>query len=101
MKIHEIHTPRLLLRNWKDSDILPFSSIGQDELVMKYFPKLMSREESRIFVQKMQERMAEYGYWLWAAEELASSEFIGFIGIKPILNEFPATSTQSPPVEID
>jgi RimJ/RimL family protein N-acetyltransferase len=100
MKIHEIRTPRLLLRNWEESDSDHFIAMGQDTRVMEYFPSLLTQEQSREFIRKTKEGFAERGWGLWAAEDLASSAFIGFIGIKLILEEFPVKSIQSPPVEI-
>ncbi len=50
MPNHELKTKRLLLRNWKESDIEPFVAMGLDEQVMKYFPGLLSEEQSRGYV---------------------------------------------------
>ena len=100
MKIHEIRTSRLLLRNWKESDHAPFIAMGQDSRVMEYFPKLMSEHDSRNFIKITKEGISERGWGLWAVEDLRSSEFIGFIGLKPIMEEFPVKSIESPMVEI-
>ncbi len=100
MQTHELRTNRLLLRNWKDDDIAPFIAMGLDERVMNYFPSLQREEQSREFIRKIKEGFDERGWGLWAAQELVGSDFIGFIGIKPILEEFPVTSIQSPLVEI-
>src|SRR5438874_6217992 len=100
MKIHEIQTERLLLRDWKESDIAPFIAMGQNERVMEYFPTLHSQEQSEEFIRKTKEGFEERGWGLWAVEDLASLQFIGFIGLKPILEEFPVTSIQSPMIEI-
>jgi len=39
--IYELCTERLLLRQWKDSDYVPFAQITSNPEVMKYFPKLL------------------------------------------------------------
>ena len=39
-------TPRLGLRNWLPSDETPFIEMCQDREVMRYFPSLLSAEES-------------------------------------------------------
>jgi RimJ/RimL family protein N-acetyltransferase len=100
MKIHEIYTSRLLLRHWRDSDVIPFIAMGQNERVMQFFPSLHNENQSLEFIKKTKEGFADKGWGLWAVEELSSREFIGFIGIKSILEEFPVTSIQSPTVEI-
>jgi RimJ/RimL family protein N-acetyltransferase len=100
MQIHEIQTPRLLLRSWKDSDHAPFIAMGLDERVMEYFPSLQSEEQTRGFIKIMTEGIAERGWGLWAVEERSSSQFIGFIGLKPVMEEFPVQSFESPTVEI-
>jgi RimJ/RimL family protein N-acetyltransferase len=100
MKIHELRTSRLFLRNWKDSDIAPFIAMGCDEHVMKFFPSLHGEEQSREFIRRTKEGFIECGWGLWAVEELASGEFLGFTGIKPIIEEFPVSSIQTPLVEV-
>ncbi|MDP4231542.1 MAG: GNAT family N-acetyltransferase [Bacteroidota bacterium] len=100
MQIHELRTSRLLLRNWMESDLMPFIAMGQDERVMKYFPKLASEEATREFVAQQRESFAENGWGMWAVEELAGNEFIGFIGIRKLPYELPFSSLESPMVEI-
>ena len=41
-------TERLNLRKWKDSDLVPYSKINADPEVMRYFPALLSEEESNL-----------------------------------------------------
>lgn len=100
MQIHEIRTPRLLLRNWKDSDIQPFIAMGQDERVRKYFPSLASEEESRDSIERNRAMFLDQGWGMWAAEEQTDNTFIGFIGIRKVPYELPFPSLESPMVEV-
>lgn len=74
-------TNRLLLRPWKESDLLPFANLNADPQVMEFFPAVLSRRESDSLVIKIQEEFADRGFGLWAAEIPAKAEFIGFIGL--------------------
>lgn len=82
MPDHEFKTKRLLLRNWKESDIAPFVAMGLDEQVMKYFPGLLSEEQSRGYITQKKAAIDAHGWGLWAVEEIASAEFIGFVGLQ-------------------
>jgi RimJ/RimL family protein N-acetyltransferase len=79
--MNTIETERLLLRAWKDEDLLPFFQMNQDPKVMEYFPSLWSMEMVSSFVNNMKIQLAEKSYTLWAVEEKSSGQFIGFIGL--------------------
>ena len=78
---HELTTPRLLLRQWRESDLEPFRVMCADEEVMKYFTSPLSMQESDQMAQRCQALIAERGWGFWAAEEVDSKQFIGFIGL--------------------
>ena len=80
MNDYILKTERLGLRNWKASDIEPFIEMGKDPEVMQYFPSLLSEEESREFIQKLQKHFILHGYCYFAVDILETSEFIGFTG---------------------
>src|SRR5256885_884736 len=63
---------------------------------MEHFPALLSREQSDAMADRIQALIEERGWGFWAAEHLASGEFMGFIGLHA-----PAASLPfSPCVEI-
>ncbi len=43
--VEPIPTERLILRQWKEGDLLPFYKLNSDPRVMEFFPKLLSRKE--------------------------------------------------------
>lgn len=77
----DLHTERLLLRRWRDSDREPFARMNADPAVMEHFPALLTRAESDAAVGWIEAGFADRGYGLWAAELRATGEFIGFVGL--------------------
>jgi len=75
-----IRTKRLVLRDWKDEDLAPFTEMNSDPEVMKYFPSILMPEKTIEFFERIKVRIAENGYGLFAAELLETNEFAGFIG---------------------
>jgi RimJ/RimL family protein N-acetyltransferase len=55
--------------------------MNSDGRVMKYFPALLSREESDALVDRIESHFDEYGFGLWAVEIPAVAPFIGFVGL--------------------
>lgn len=49
-----LETDRLILRQWQDADIEPFARMNADLEVMRYFPGVLSFEESKALFGKMQ-----------------------------------------------
>ncbi|MEY2847626.1 MAG: hypothetical protein RI885_291 [Actinomycetota bacterium] len=52
----DIRTPRLLLRHWRDDDLEPFAALNADVEVMRFFPSVLTRDESDAFVGRMRAR---------------------------------------------
>lgn len=92
----EYHTERLILRQWKQSDLEPFAALNANPEVMRYFPKIRTREESDEMVKTIEQRIAENGWGFWAVEEKSSGAFIGFVGLNIPGYELPF----SPVIEI-
>lgn len=73
-------TPRLILRDWKDSDLEIFQQMNNDPVAMEYFLKRLSFEESELLMERIKLELQERGYGLYAVELKKSNEFIGFTG---------------------
>jgi RimJ/RimL family protein N-acetyltransferase len=54
--------------------------MNSDEEVMRYFPALMTREESEISMKRAQEHIDEHGWGIWVVD--VDDEFAGFTGLK-------------------
>ena len=72
---------RIRLRQWKVEDLKVFCDMGQDSEVMRYFPSLLSFEESDQLAQRIYTLIDHQGWGFWAVELMASNEFIGFVGL--------------------
>ena len=91
-----LETPRLRLRQWRDSDVDPFAEMGRDAQVMACLPRLYTRDEAQAIFERNRDFIEERGYGFWALEEIGGAPFIGFVGIKDVLFDAPFT----PAVEI-
>jgi RimJ/RimL family protein N-acetyltransferase len=92
----ELATARLVLRQWRDSDLAPFAALNADPEVMQYMPRCLERSESDALVGRYRERIAERGWDLWALERRDDGSFVGALGLA--VATFPAPFT--PCVEI-
>jgi len=63
---------------------------------MEFFPNRLDRAASDALAGRIEAKIAERGWGLWAAEIRATGEFIGFIGLQPTSAELPC----SPCIEV-
>jgi len=91
-----VETERLLLREWRETDVEAFIEINADPVVMEFFPETYTEERTRRFVERIRSRWIELGYGLWAVERKDTARFIGYVGLWPAT--FPAHFT--PAVEV-
>lgn len=76
-----LETKRLRLRQWKDEDYPAYARLNADPMVMRYFPKMLSVQESHEQADKLRSLIAERGWGVWAMELKVSGEFIGICGL--------------------
>lgn len=82
-----LETERLILREWRDSDLEPFAALNADPEVMEFFPKLMTGDETAAMVERFKARLAADGFCFWATEERQTGNFIGFVGLgRPVFD---------------
>lgn len=91
-----IETKRLILRSWREVDILPFADINRDKEVMEYLPKCLSLEETVQFYNRIVDEHNAYGYGLYAVDAKSDGKFIGYVGF----HHFDFDAEFSPGVEI-
>lgn len=77
----ELRTERLLLRQWREDDLLPFAQLNADPEVMHYFPSSLTREQSDQLAHRAAQAIDERGWGLWAVEAVEVAPFIGFVGL--------------------
>jgi RimJ/RimL family protein N-acetyltransferase len=76
-------TERLILRQWRESDLEPFAAMNADPEVMRFFPRRLDREQSDAMAHRLSLFLDEHGWGLWAVEVPDLAPFIGFIGLSP------------------
>jgi RimJ/RimL family protein N-acetyltransferase len=78
----DLSTPRLRLRQWRESDLAPFAALNADPQVMEFMPGCLTGTESDALARRSETEIARQGWGLWAAERRESGEFIGFVGLR-------------------
>jgi len=81
MNLPVLRTERLILRSWKESDLLPFFELNSDPKVMEFYASTLSRVESNALAEKIQRDNQTKNYGLWAIEVPGISSFIGYVGL--------------------
>lgn len=84
-------TERLILRPWEDRDIDSFAALNADPLVMRYFPSTFTRAETIAYVERMRS-YSDTGFGFLAAEEKASGDLVGVVGMAPVRPDMPSGS---------
>jgi RimJ/RimL family protein N-acetyltransferase len=93
-----IPTERLILRPWKDEDLLPYAEMNADPRVREFFPSVLTREKSDAEIRYLQGAYDRDRFTLFAAEIISTGEFVGFIGMGTMTFAVPAVA--QPAVEI-
>jgi RimJ/RimL family protein N-acetyltransferase len=92
--IDGLTTERLVLRRWTDADRAPFAEMNADPEVMRYFPNVMTRQETDSMVDRIEQGFENNGFGLWAVE--IDGRFAGLTG----LNRTTFDTPMGPHVEI-
>lgn len=72
---------RLGFREWLDCDLDQFTELNADPVIMEHLPKVLSKNETAHFIERLQNHYKQYGHCYFATEILETGEFIGFIGM--------------------
>jgi RimJ/RimL family protein N-acetyltransferase len=76
-----LETPRLILRQWQESDHEPYILLNADKEVMEFFPSTSTRDETLAQIARLTAHVDQYGYGFFAVERKDTHEFIGFTGL--------------------
>jgi len=77
----QLRTERLLLREWRDADKVPYAVLNGDPVVMEHFPSTLTRQQSDEMVDLMAATWERSPFGLWAAERTDTNQLIGFVGL--------------------
>jgi RimJ/RimL family protein N-acetyltransferase len=84
-----IETDRLRLRQWRESDRLPWRAMNADPEVMRFFPATLSDAEADRLMDRCRDLIAGGGLCFWAVERKADGVFLGFVGLNQIGHDIP------------
>ncbi|WP_345035107.1 GNAT family N-acetyltransferase [Streptomyces sannanensis] len=90
----ELHSDRLALRRWRDSDLDPWAVMNADPEVREHLGDLLTREQSDASVARFQAEFDRRSYGWWAVEVQATGEFIGFAGLDQVDDGMPFTGVE-------
>lgn len=76
-----LRTERLILRQWKESDVLPYATLNADQRVMEFMLGTMTEAETRQSIENIKKHFDTHGFGRWAVEIADAEKFIGFVGI--------------------
>src|SRR5215470_4388990 len=76
-----LETRRLALRELAASDLDFVAAMLGDPLVMRFYPKPLSRLEAQEWIDRQRRRYTEHGHGLWLMIETASGQPIGQAGL--------------------
>jgi RimJ/RimL family protein N-acetyltransferase len=94
--VTELRTERLIMRQWRPSDRVPFAQLNADPRVMEFFPAVLTPAQSDETIARVEKHWRQHGFGVYAVECIADRRFAGFIGL--IVPAFEAPFT--PCVEI-
>jgi RimJ/RimL family protein N-acetyltransferase len=80
----DIVTERLVLRDWRESDLAPWAAMNADPAVREHLGPLLTAEQATSSVHRFQRDIERNGFGLWAAEARGTGEFIGFTGLDQV-----------------
>jgi len=90
--IVKLETKRLKLRQWQACDFPVFAQMNADPEVMKYYPNVLSENESYLLASKLKALISERSWGFWAVEIKQTEQFIGFVGLHKPTYDLPVSS---------
>jgi RimJ/RimL family protein N-acetyltransferase len=91
----EISSERLVLRDWRESDLAPWAAMNLDPEVREYLGPALSAEDAAASVSSFQHDLDHNGFGFWAVEVRATSEFIGFSGLDTVEDRMPFSGVEA------
>jgi len=77
-----LHTPRLVLRDWREGDIAPFHAMCRDPQVMRFVGPDLTRGQTAAAVAGYRNERTRDGHGFRAVELRKTGRFIGFCGVR-------------------
>ncbi len=91
----EIKTERLVLRDWRESDLVPWAAMNADPEVREYLGPLLTAEQAAASVRSFQDDLDRNRFGFWAVEVRGTGEFVGFAGLDMVDEGMPFTGVEA------
>lgn len=91
----EINTDRLVLRDWRESDLAPWTAMNADPEVREHLGPPLTAEQSAASMGGFHDDLNRNGFGFWAVQVRATGEFIGFTGLDPVDEAMPFTGVEA------
>ena len=82
-----LETRRLRLREFRPDDLDELAAMVADEEQMRFYPGPRTRDEARTWIRRNRSLYEEHRFGFWLIESRATSEFLGYCGIRPLVLE--------------
>jgi RimJ/RimL family protein N-acetyltransferase len=76
-----LHTPRLLLRPWRDADLADFSAMSADPAVMEFLLPLTQSGGCEAWAERLRAHWRDHRFGRWVVELPGEASFIGVVGL--------------------
>ncbi|MFB7512875.1 GNAT family N-acetyltransferase [Streptomyces sp. NPDC056144] len=78
-----LETPRLILRRWREDDVVPMAAVNADPEVMRWIGDGSVRDEcqTRGGIEAMEREWDTHGFGLFAVEIRSTGKLAGFTGL--------------------
>ncbi|BAJ26970.1 MULTISPECIES: GNAT family N-acetyltransferase [Kitasatospora] len=93
--IRELATPRLLLRQWKDTDLDRWAELNADPEVRRHLGPVLDRAEAAAALEHFRTELGQRGWGWWAVELRSEQRFLGFAGLDPVDDGMPVTGIEA------
>ncbi|WP_374349018.1 GNAT family N-acetyltransferase [Chitinimonas sp.] len=77
----ELRGERVILRDWRDSDLPAWVAMNADPKVRQHFMSTASEEQASGEMRRLQAHAAEHGFTFWALEIPGLTPFAGAVGM--------------------
>jgi len=76
-----VETERLILRPWEERDRAPFAALNADPATMEFLVKMLTREESDQYIDRVRAHFEQHGFGFLAVEQKGNGAFAGMVGL--------------------
>ena len=83
-----IETERLVLRRWREEDLVPFGRLNADPEVMAWYGSgPVGERETADRIAGFEAHFEAHGFGIWAVERRSDGQFLGFSGLRHLSAE--------------